>query len=72
MKQNIGSIDKVIRVLLAVVMIVLVAMQVANGVVAIIPGVLAAVFLLTSLISFCPLYFPFKISTARKSTVHAQ
>jgi hypothetical protein len=66
MKKNVGSIDKVIRILLAAVMIVLVAMHVVSGVVAIIIGVLAAVFLLTSLVSVCPLYLPFGISTAKK------
>jgi hypothetical protein len=38
-----------------------------TGVAAIILGILAFVFILTSLIGFCPLYLPFKISTIKKS-----
>lgn len=65
MKKNIGTIDKVIRILLAAVIAIVVAMHVISGAAAIIFGVLAAVFLLTSLVSFCPLYLPFGISTKK-------
>lgn len=66
MKKNMGSIDKVIRMLIAVVFVVLFFAKVVTGTLGIILLVLAAVFVLTSLISFCPLYWPFGISTKKK------
>jgi hypothetical protein len=67
MKKNMGTIDKVIRILLAIVVIVLYMNDSITGVAAIILGILAIVFIITSLIGFCPLYVPFKISTIKKS-----
>ena len=63
MKKNLGTIDKVIRILVAVVLAVLFFAKVITGTLGIILLVLAMVFVLTSLISFCPLYWPFGIST---------
>ena len=67
MKKNMGTIDRVIRVLLAIVVIVLYLTSSITGIAAIILGILAAVFVLTSLIGFCPLYAPFRISTIGKA-----
>lgn len=61
-----GSTDRVIRVMLAALVVVLYFMQVISGTTAIILLVLAAVFVLTSLVSVCPLYLPFGLSTLRK------
>nr|WP_286767802.1 DUF2892 domain-containing protein [Sphingobacterium sp. UBA865] len=61
-----GTVDKVIRILVAVVIGILYFTNVISGTLAIILGALAAVFVLTSFISFCPLYLPFGISTFRK------
>jgi len=66
MKKNMGSIDKVIRILVAVVFAVLFFTNVITGTLGIILLVLAVVFVLTSLISFCPLYLPFGINTGKK------
>ncbi|MFA9192213.1 MULTISPECIES: YgaP family membrane protein [Flavobacterium] len=66
MKKNMGTVDKVIRILVAVVIGVLYFTNVISGTLAIILGILAVVFVLTSFISFCPLYLPFGISTFRK------
>jgi Protein of unknown function (DUF2892) len=66
MKKNMGSADRVIRVILAALVVVLYFMGVISGTTAIILLVLATVFLLTSLVSFCPLYLPFGLSTLRK------
>jgi hypothetical protein len=63
MKQNMGSLDRIIRVILAIVLLALALTQVITGTIAVIAYVLAAVFLLTSLVAFCPLYYPFKLST---------
>jgi hypothetical protein len=66
MKKNMGSIDKFIRILVAVVIIVLYFTDQISGTTAVIGLILAAVFILTSFISFCPLYLPFGISTRKK------
>jgi len=66
MKKNLGTSYKVIRILIAVVFAVLFFTHVITGTIGIILLILAVVFVLTSLISFCPLYWPFGISTAKK------
>ncbi len=63
MKKNMGTIDKVIRILIAVVLVALYFMHVATGTLGIILLILAVILVLTSVISFCPLYWPFGIST---------
>jgi hypothetical protein len=66
MKKNMGTIDRVIRILVAVVVVVLYFTGVLSGTLAIILLALSAVFVLTSLLGFCPLYLPLSISTAKK------
>jgi hypothetical protein len=66
MKQNMGTIDKVIRILVAVVVAVLFFTHVISGTLGIILLILAVVFVLTSIIGFCPLYLPFGLSTKKK------
>ena len=66
MKKNMGSIDKIVRVLVAVVIGVLYFMDQITGTAAIILGIFAVIFLLTSAIGFCPLYLPLKLSTIKK------
>ena len=61
-----GTIDKVIRVLVAVVIAILFFTHVIIGVLGIVLIALAVIFVLTSLVSFCPLYWPFGISTGKK------
>jgi len=61
-----GLIDRLIRTILALVVIVLYFTRQITGVAAIILGILAIVFLLTSAFGFCPLYLPFKISTRKR------
>jgi len=66
MKKNMGLIDKVIRILVAVVVIALYFTNVITGTLAIILLVLAGIFILTSLLGFCPLYLPIGLNTAKK------
>jgi len=66
MKKNIGTIDKTIRILLAVVVIALYFTHIISGVLAIVLLIISGILILTSLISFCPLYFPFGINTRKK------
>ena len=63
MKKNIGNLDKVIRVLVAILIFVLYLTNEISGTAAIVLLSLAGVFILTSFISICPLYLPFGIST---------
>ena len=61
-----GVSDRIIRIVLASIVAVLYVSDVITGTLGIVLLVLAAIFVLTSLISFCPLYLPFGIKT-RKS-----
>jgi hypothetical protein len=63
MKQNMGSADRIIRVIIAVLIGVLYFTGTIPGTIGIVLLVLAGVFVLTSLISFCPLYAIFGIRT---------
>ena len=67
MKKNMGTADRVIRTLIAVVIGILLLNGTLSGLLGTILGLLAIVFLVTSLFSFCPLYVPFKISTLKGS-----
>lgn len=66
MQKNMGSLDRSLRVLVAAVIASLYFMQVISGTVAIVLLVLAAVFILTSLVGTCPLYLPFGLNTNPK------
>ncbi len=66
MKKNMGLADKAIRILVAAVIAVLYFTHQISGTAAIVLGVLAIVFTLTSLVGTCPLYLPFGISTKKK------
>ncbi|MFZ4770511.1 MAG: YgaP family membrane protein [Ferruginibacter sp.] len=66
MKKNMGTADKIIRIVIAAIFAVLYFTHTVSGTVGIVLLVLGAVFVLTSLISFCPLYLPFGISTCKK------
>lgn len=66
MKANMGTADKVIRILVAVVIAALYFMGMITGILGIVLMVLAVVFVATSFLSFCPLYLPFGISTKKK------
>ena len=56
MKANMGGIDRIVRSLIAAVIAVLFFMNIISGTLGIVLLVIAGVFLLTSLVSFCPLY----------------
>lgn len=63
MKKNMGSADRIIRVIMAAIVGVLYFTGTISGTLGIVFLALAGVFVLTSLISFCPLYAPFGIKT---------
>lgn len=56
MKPNMGGVDRIIRIVVAVIVAVLYFNGTLTGTVGIVALVLAVVFVLTSLVSFCPLY----------------
>jgi Protein of unknown function (DUF2892) len=66
MKKNMGSTDKIIRILIALLIGVLYYTETISGTTAIVLLAFAIIFLITSFISFCPLYVPLGISTCKK------
>jgi hypothetical protein len=67
MKKNMGTTDKVIRILVALLFGVLYFTKTVTGTFGIVLIVLAGVFIVTSLAGFCPLYLPLGLSTKRKN-----
>jgi phosphate/sulfate permease len=66
MIKNMGAVDRIIRVVLALVVLVLYLTGVISNWLAIVLGILAVIWVLTSIIGFCPAYTLFKISTQKK------
>ena len=66
MKKNMGSTDKGIRIVIALVIAALYYFKVVEGTLAYVLMAFALIFLLTSFISFCPLYLPFGLHTCKK------
>lgn len=66
MKKNVGAIDRIVRIIVAVVFAVLFFTGTVSGALGIILLVLACIFVLTAITSFCPLYIPFKINTGKE------
>jgi hypothetical protein len=66
MKANMGTTDKVLRIAVAALIAGLYLGNVISGTMAIVGLVLAGIFLLTSTMSFCPLYSIFGLNTCKK------
>lgn len=66
MKANMGTADKVVRILVAVAIAALYFLGQISGILATVLMVLAGIFIATSFLSFCPLYLPFGFSTKKK------
>ena len=67
MKKNMGTIDRILRLALVVVIAILYFSDAITGTWAIILLILSGVFLITSILGVCLLYMPFGISTRKKS-----
>lgn len=67
MRQNMGTIDRAIRVIVAISVGLLWYTGVISGVAAMILGAISIVLVATSLIGSCPLYMPFSFSTKKKN-----
>ncbi|WP_461090149.1 YgaP family membrane protein [Spirosoma gilvum] len=65
MKKNMGSTDRIIRIIVAIILIGLFATSTLTGTWGIVSLVVAGMFIVTSLVSTCPLYLPFGIRTNR-------
>lgn len=63
MKKNVGTIDKVVRLLLAAILIILFFTNVVAGVLGYVLLAVAGIFILTSLINFCPIWAIFGVNT---------
>jgi len=69
MKKNMGNIDRIIRVIIAAAIAGLYFANIISGTTAIILIALAAIFVLTSILGFCPLYAPFGIKTCKTKSI---
>jgi hypothetical protein len=67
MKKNMGSLDKIIRLIIAATISVLYITEVISGTIGLVLLVFSSILVLTSLINFCPLYLPFGIKTNKGS-----
>ena len=65
-KQNMGTIDRTVRLLLAAAVAILYYTGNLTGLAAIILGILSVIFVVTSFIGFCPLYLPFGLNTRKQ------
>lgn len=63
-----GSTDRILRILVAVIILGLYFAEVINGLTATILLVVATIFILTSIIRVCPAYMPFGLSTCKKES----
>jgi hypothetical protein len=67
MKKNMGTLDKGIRTLVAALLGYFIYTGAIVGTLSIVLGIVAAVFLLTCFVSFCPLYVPLGMTTCKKN-----
>jgi len=66
LNKNMGTLDRIVRLVIAAVIAVLYFTGTLSGLAAIILGILALIFVVTSLVGFCPLYVLFGFSTRKK------
>lgn len=66
MIKNIGKFDRLLRIAVSIVFVVLIASETVTGTMAIVLGAAASIFMLTSVLGVCPLYIPLKINTNKK------
>lgn len=63
MKKNMGLADKIIRIIVALVIVILYFTNILSGTVALVLLILSGIFIATSFIGFCPLYKLFGVNT---------
>jgi hypothetical protein len=67
MTKNMGTADRTIRLLVVIAIVALYVAHRISGTLAIILGIIAGAFLVTSLVGWCPAYLPFGLSTRGKA-----
>jgi type IV secretory pathway TrbD component len=65
MKVNVGGTDRIIRLVIAAVAVVLALTAFAGSALGIVMWVVAAIMAVTAVVRFCPLYAPFGLSTCK-------
>ncbi|URA09302.1 YgaP family membrane protein [Thermospira aquatica] len=65
MEKNMGTIDRLIRIIIAAVLILLIVLKVITGIWIYVAALVAVVFIVTSMLGFCPLYKLLGISTCK-------
>ncbi|HZC06784.1 MAG TPA: DUF2892 domain-containing protein [Ktedonobacterales bacterium] len=68
--KNEGALDRLLRALVGVALVVIM-FTALSGIAQIIVGVVAAILLVTAAIGFCPLYALLRISTNSHKVTHA-
>jgi hypothetical protein len=63
MKKNMGTVDRIIRIIIAVILVTLYFTNIISGILGMVLIILSGIFVLTSFLSFCPMYLPFGIKT---------
>jgi hypothetical protein len=66
MKINEGSIDRILRIIVGIILFALGLFGVASGAWMWVAYILGAILLVTGIVGFCPLYALLKLSTAKK------
>jgi len=66
MKKNMGTLDRAVRILIAIILVILILTGKISGTLAWVLGIISVVFLLTSIIGWCLLYVTLGISTIKK------
>jgi hypothetical protein len=66
MKQNMGTMDRMLRAVVAAAIAILYLTGAIGGTVAVVLGVVAVIFLLTSAVGVCPAYLPLGLSTCKR------
>lgn len=61
--KNLGKVDRIIRLVVAIGLIILYATNILTGIWGIVAMIVAGIFIITSLVSFCPLYAIFGINS---------
>jgi len=65
LKKNVGTIDRIIRIIAALAIGIALYVGALTGTVAVVAGIVTALLLLTGAVSFCPLYAALKITTRK-------
>lgn len=66
MKKNMGKIDRIVRIVIAAIIVILFFTKQISGIAGILLLVFSGILLITSFAGSCPLYLPLKINTGKK------